>query len=61
MNTKRLVIGIGIASGAALAAWLLTGSRRKKTTEFISKKASVVKQSLKKRPESSHDSDALYI
>jgi hypothetical protein len=47
-TTKKIAIGIGVASGALLAAWLLTGSRKEKTKEFISKKTSDLKNSLKK-------------
>ncbi|HTJ47867.1 MAG TPA: hypothetical protein VL443_00325 [Cyclobacteriaceae bacterium] len=47
-TTKKIAIGIGVASGALLAAWLLTGSRKEKTKEFFSKKTSDLKNSLKK-------------
>ena len=47
-TTKKIAIGIGVASGALLAAWLLTGSRKEKTKEFISKKTSDLKNSLRK-------------
>ena len=38
-NTKKIAIGLGIAGGALLATWLLTGDRRQKTKNFIVKKA----------------------
>ena len=44
-TTRKIVIGLGIAGGAALATWLLTGTRKKKTKEFIAK---MKKQRLKK-------------
>ncbi len=47
-NTKKIAIGLGIAGGALLAAWLLTGERRKKTKDFIVKKANDLKETLKK-------------
>ena len=47
-NTKKIAIGLGIAGGALLAAWLLTGGRRKKTKDFIVKKANDLKETLKK-------------
>jgi FtsZ-interacting cell division protein ZipA len=47
-TTKKIAIGIGVASGALLAAWLLTGSRKEKTKEFFAKKTSDLKNSLKK-------------
>ncbi|HTF21029.1 MAG TPA: hypothetical protein VK658_23300 [Chryseolinea sp.] len=35
----KLVLTVGIASSALLAAWLLTGGRKVKTREFVVKKA----------------------
>ena len=46
-TTSKIAIGLGVASGALLAAWLLTGERKKKTKEFIAKKADTIKKSLK--------------
>ncbi len=36
-TTRKIAIGLSIAGGALLAAWLLTGDRKKKTKEFITK------------------------
>ena len=47
-TTRKVVIGIGIAGGALLAAWLLTGDRKQKTKEFIAKKTNDLKRSFKK-------------
>jgi hypothetical protein len=61
-NTKKIAIGLGIAGGALLAAWLLTGDRRKKTKDFIVKKANDLKQSIKKEDkETFDDSDIHYV
>ena len=61
-NTKKIAIGLGIAGGAMLAAWLLTGDRRKKTKDFIVKKANDLKQTLKKDDkETFDDSDIHYV
>jgi hypothetical protein len=61
-NTKKIAIGLGIAGGALLAAWLLTGDRRKKTKDFIVKKANDLKQTLKKDDkETFDDSDIHYV
>ncbi|MEJ0056841.1 MAG: hypothetical protein WDN75_15010 [Bacteroidota bacterium] len=38
-TTRKVAIGIGIAGSALLAAWLLTGDRKKKTKQFIVRKA----------------------
>jgi len=60
-TTRKLAIGLGVASGALLAAWLLTGDRKKKTKEFIAKKADSIKKTLKKDIESFDDSDVHYV
>lgn len=48
-STKKIMIGLGVAGGALLAAWLLTGDRKKLTKEFVSKKAEDLKQAIKKQ------------
>jgi hypothetical protein len=45
-TTRKIAIGLGIAGGALLATWLLTGDRKKKTREFIAKKTKDLKNSL---------------
>ena len=60
-TTRKVVIGIGIAGGALLAAWLLTGDRKKKTKEFIAKKTDDLKRSFKKAESSPEDPDAHYV
>ena len=61
-NTKKIAIGLGIAGGALLAAWLLTGDRKQKTKDFIVKKAGDLKQTLKKEDkEAFDDSDIHYV
>ena len=63
-TTKKIMIGLGVAGGALLAAWLLTGDRGKKTKEFVAKKADDLKQSLKKDKKEdveSEDSEAYYV
>ena len=49
--TRRIAIGLGIAGGAILAAWLLTGDRKRKTKDFIAKKTQNLKSALKKEKE----------
>jgi len=46
-TTTKIAIGIGVASGALIAAWLLTGTRKEKTQKFISRKTTGLKRSLK--------------
>ncbi|MBN8578642.1 MAG: hypothetical protein KF775_09355 [Cyclobacteriaceae bacterium] len=60
-TTKKLMIGLGVAGGALLAAWLLTGDRGKKTKAFVSKKADDLKQALNKQRAAFDDSDAHYV
>ena len=60
-TTRKVAIGIGIAGGALLAAWLLTGNRKKKTTEFIARKANNLKRVLKKEVNTPEDTDVHYV
>ncbi len=60
-TTKKVMIGLGVAGGALLAAWLLSGDRGKKTKEFVAKKAEDLKQSLKKEKVESDDSEIHYV
>jgi hypothetical protein len=55
-TTKKIMIGLGVAGGALLTAWFLSGDRAKKTREFVAKKAEDLKQSLKK--EQTQDAEA---
>lgn len=58
------MIGLGVAGGALLAAWLLTGDRGKKTKEFVARKADDLKESLKKDKKQeveAEDSEAYYV
>ncbi len=60
-KTGKITLGLGIASAAVLAAWLFTGDRKKKTTDFIAKKADELKRNIQKKIESFDDSEAHYI
>jgi len=62
-TTSKIAIGIGIGAGALFAAWLLTGSRKQKTKEFISRKTDVLKNTVNKQRQRAHkeDSEAYYI
>ncbi|MBS1950240.1 MAG: hypothetical protein JST37_04455 [Bacteroidetes bacterium] len=61
MNTnKKIAIGLGLAGGALLAAWLLTGDRKKKTKEFVAKGADRIKKALTNKVES-EDQDVNYV
>lgn len=43
----KIVVTLGIASSALLAAWLLTGNRKIKTRQYVVKKAVTLKDALK--------------
>jgi hypothetical protein len=61
MNAKKVAIGLGLAGGALLAAWLLTGDRRKKTKNFVVRKTQNLKQAMKKEVETFDDSEVHYL
>ena len=61
-TTRKIAIGLGLAGGALLAAWLLTGDRKKKTKDFLVKKAQGIKETLKTREDSmEEDADVHYL
>lgn len=47
-TTGKIAVGVGIASGALLVAWLLTGTRKQKTRSVITKGTERLRQTLKK-------------
>lgn len=57
-TSSKIAIGLGLAGGALLAAWLLTGDRKKKTKEFVSKKAEDLKQAFKKEKSSNEEEES---
>ncbi len=59
-TTRKIAIGLGLAGGALLAAYLLTGDRKKKTKEFLTKTGRKIKDVLdpKEKPATDdHDFD----
>ncbi len=60
-TSKKIAIGLGVAGGALLAAWLLTGDRKKKTKEFVTKKANDLKNAFGATKETDAEQDAHYI
>jgi hypothetical protein len=60
-KTSKFTIGVSLASGALLAAWLLTGSRKEKAKKIISKGTATIKKTLKGRGDGFDDSEAHYI
>ena len=59
-TTRKIVIGLGLAGGALLAAWLLTGERKKKTKDFVVRRAQNIKQAIKKDKENLDDPERYY-
>ncbi len=60
-TSKKVAIGLGVAGGALLAAWLLTGDRKKKTKDFVSKAANDIKKAFSKEERAHDDSDMNYV
>ena len=59
MNTsKKIIVGLGVAGGALERLCLLGGERKKKTKAFVSKKAEVLKQALKKEKEAASEEES---
>jgi len=58
---RKIAIGLGIASGAILTAWLLTGDRKAKTKNFVSRKANEMNGTRKKKTSDFDDSEVHYI
>ncbi|MDZ4715225.1 MAG: hypothetical protein SH819_07110 [Cytophagales bacterium] len=61
-TTRKFAIGLGLAGGALLAAWLLTGPRKKRTRDFLVRKAVDLKKTLQKKKDVFHDdTDVNYV
>jgi hypothetical protein len=60
-TNKKIAIGLGVAGGALLAAWLLTGDRKERTKEFVAKAAQKVKSTLISKEKKQDDSDIHYV
>lgn len=61
MKAKNVAIGLGIAGGALLAAWLLTGTRKRKTKEFVVRRTNNLRQAMKRKVEKFDDSEIHYL
>lgn len=58
---KKIAIGLGVAGGALLAAWLLTGSRKQKTKEFVTKAANKVRDTFAGKNGKEDEQDVHYV
>lgn len=45
-TTRKIAIGLGLAGGALLTAYLLTGDRKQKTKDFITKAGKKIRTAL---------------
>jgi len=60
-TSKKIFIGLGIAAGAGLAVWLLTGDRRKKTVDYVSGKFRDIKRAAEKARETKEEPENHYV
>lgn len=60
-TTGKIAIGVSLASSILLTAWLLTGQRKEKTKDFVTKGAESLRNVLKSDKIQAGDSDAYYI
>jgi hypothetical protein len=58
---SKIAIGVGLASGALLAAWLLTGTRKEKTKKFISKGTASLMNTINKVKNGADESESNYV
>lgn len=62
MNTTgKIAIGVSLASSLLVTAWMLTGERKIKTKDFVSKKTEAIKSALKSDRLNLSELDAYYI
>jgi hypothetical protein len=62
MNTTgKIAIGMSLVSSFLLTAWLLTGDRKVKTKDFVSKKTEGIKSALKSDRSYPSELDSYYI
>jgi len=60
-TTGKIALGVSLASSVLLATWLLTGDRKMKTRDFVSKKAESLRGSLKSDRIQTSELDSYYI
>ncbi|MBM3178373.1 MAG: hypothetical protein FJZ78_10245 [Bacteroidetes bacterium] len=61
MSKKNVVIGIGLAGGALLAWWLLSGERKQKTKDFVAKGAEALKKAINNAVKKEDEQEAHYL
>jgi hypothetical protein len=60
-TTGKIALGVSLASSVLLATWLLTGDRKEKTRDFVSKKAEGLRGALKSDRVQISELDSYYI
>ena len=60
-TTGKIALGVSLASSVLLATWLLTGDRKVKTRDFVSKKAEGLRVALKSSRIQTSELDCYYI
>jgi hypothetical protein len=60
-TTGKIALGVSLASSFLFAAWLLTGERKVKTKDFVSKRAESLKSVLKSDKPYASEMDSYYI
>ena len=61
-TTRKIAIGLGLAGGALLAAYLLTGDRKHKTKDFLTKTGKKIKDVLDPKAKTvAEDQDVNYV
>lgn len=58
---RKIALGLTIASGAVLTAWLLTGDRKQKTRAYIVRGSDNLRKALKTEKPEYDDSEVHYI
>lgn len=60
-TTRKVVLGLGLASSALLTAWLFTGERKNKTRKYLAKQTVSFKKAIKTEKPAFDDSEVHYI
>jgi hypothetical protein len=60
-TTGKIALGVSFASSVLVATWLLTGERKVKTKDFVSKRAESLRGALKSDRVYTSELDSYYI
>lgn len=59
-TARKLAIGLGLAGGALLAAYLLTGDRKQKTKDFLTKTGKKIKDVMEPKVKTATDDQDIH-